>query len=940
MNKAKILVVENETIIALDIRQELLDLGYEPVACAAQGEEAILLTEQLRPDLVLMDIRLAGETDGVAAAQAIRERFALPVVFLTAFADEEILQRAKLVEPFGYLVKPFRERELRTVIEMALYKHQAETRLRHSEARYRAATQSALDAIITIDHAGKIVDWNRGAERIFGYTETEIDGQPLTVLIPTRYQDGHRAGLARVQAGGERHVMGRTVELVGQRKDGSEFPLELSLAQWESAEGRFVTGIIRDITERKWAEEMQLETNRQLETAIARANQMAVRAELASAAKSEFLANMSHEIRTPMNGVIGMTELLLDTELSATQRKYAETVRASGAALMELISDILDFSKIEAGRLDLDTLDFDLHALLGDFADLLALRAHNKGLDFTCAAEPETPAFLRGDPGRLRQVLANLAGNAVKFTERGEIAVRARLDSETDTEVVLRFSVRDTGLGIPAAQQELLFHKFTQLDASITRRYGGTGLGLAISKQLAELMGGEIGCQSQAGQGSEFWFTARLAKQIGRKPDVAPPDEFRGANILVVDDNATNRDLLKARLQAWGLRSAEAPDGPAALQALVRAKDAGAPIRAAFLDMRMPGLDGMGLARAIKADETLRDTQLVLMIPLGQPCGIREMGENGFTKCLTKPVRPSDLFNILAAVLAADTGQRARPLVERLSIGARPRDAIRILLAEDDLINQDVALGILKKLGLGADVVANGAEAIQALGTLPYDVVLMDVQMPELDGLEATRQIRHPQSSVRNHHIPIIAMTAHAMRGDREKCLAAGMNDYLSKPVAAQALAEMLAKWLPRGTATAAEPTPDERVDPAPDSTPKPRASVFDQVGMMAHLMDDEDLAGVVMDAFLGEIPKKIEALKRHLAAGDVAGVERQAHTIRGASGNVGGKALCAVAHEIEQRAEAGNLEAVMARMPELETQFTRLKEAMIECGHLRQHKK
>ena len=632
-----------------------------------------------------------------------------------------------------------------------------------------------------------------------------------------------------------------------------------------------------------------------------------------------------------MNGVIGMTGLLLDTELSDEQRRYAEIVRSSGESLLCLINDILDFSKIEANKLDLETLDFDLSSLLDEFAATLAVRAHEKGLELLCSADLDVPTLLRGDPGRLRQVLSNLTGNSVKFTPAGEVAVRVSLIEENENAVLLRFSVRDTGIGISENKIKLLFNKFSQVDASTTRQYGGTGLGLAISKQLAELMGGEAGVSSKEGKGSEFWFTARFGKQAGEAESI-PPADLSGVRTLVVDDNATNCEILINRLTSWDMRPTEVMDGPGALQVLYKALDESDPFRIAIIDMQMPGMDGETLGRIIQTDNRFNDIRMVMLTSLGMRGDVRHFQEIGFSAYATKPIRHQELKAVLSLALSERDKSSHRTIATRhtaretLDLFAGRK--ARILLAEDNITNQLVALGILKKLGLRADAVANGSEAINALETLPYDLVLMDVQMPEMDGLEATRQIRNSKSAISNRRVPIIAMTAHAMQGDRERCMNAGMNDYITKPVSSRALSEVLDKWLPKKEKTVNSELQTEK-HPHRVSSIKSQIPVFDKAGMLDRLMDDQDLARMIVEGFLKDIPLQITALQGYLETGDATGTERQAHSIKGASANVGGERLRAVAFEIEKTAMTGDLNAARIHMPELEEQFERLNQVM-----------
>ena len=661
-----------------------------------------------------------------------------------------------------------------------------------SADRLALATRAGKVGVWDYDIANNRLAWDDQMYRLHGITREQFGGA-YEAWQAGLHPDDRKRGDEEIQSAirGEKEF---DTEFRVIWPDGSIRNIRaLALVERDAAGNPLrMIGTNWDITARKQVEAELQNINRQLEEATAQASEMARKAEMASIAKSEFLANMSHEIRTPMNGVIGMTGLLLATGLTNEQRRYAETISSSGQTLVSLINDILDFSKIEAGKLELESIDFDLSTFLEDFADMVAFRAHEKDLDLTCVADPGGPDRLRGDPARLRQVLLNLTGNAIKFTKQGEVAVRAAMVSSSDSGVVMRFSVRDTGIGIPESKQAMLFEKFSQVDASTTREYGGTGLGLAISKQLVQLMGGEIGVTSTVGRGSEFWFTARFGRAAEVVGEARQHPRLPDCRILVVDDNATNREVLTAQLRSWGARAEEAPDGPAALQALARGDAEGDPFQTAVLDMQMPGMSGEALAVAIRADARLKGIRLVLLTSLCRSHEDQSSAVIEFAACLTKPPHKSDLLRSL-------TGDAPEPAPQAPSGSPRKKSgrAFRILLVEDNLINQKVAEALLRKMGIFPDAVTSGESAIRSLATRPYDVVLMDVQMPGMNGLTATRLIRAPDSTALNPRIPIIAMTANAMQGDREVCLKAGMDDYLAKPIAVQSLAAALEKWLP-----------------------------------------------------------------------------------------------------------------------------------------------
>ncbi|RLB89322.1 MAG: hypothetical protein DRH26_11825 [Deltaproteobacteria bacterium] len=486
--------------------------------------------------------------------------------------------------------------------------------------------------------------------------------------------------------------------------------------------------------------------------------------------------------------------------MSDEQREFAEVIRTSGDALLDIINDILDYSKIEAGKLELETIDFDLRMTLEEASDLIAIKAHEKDLEFINVLHHEVPSLLCGDPGRLRQILINLAGNSIKFTQKGEVGIHTTLDSEDATHAIVRISVVDTGIGIPKDRMDRLFKSFSQVDSSTTRKYGGTGLGLTISKQLTRKMGGEIGVESEEGKGSTFWFTAVFEKQPeGKEKKIVVPEDIKGKRFLIVDDNETNRYILREQLTLWDCRYEEVPGGNEALEKLKAAVVDKDPFEIAILDMQMPEMDGAELGKKIKQNPDLENTRLVLMSSMGQRGDAKQLKEIGFAAYLIKPVKQSQLYTCLTTIAGIQKGpdkKQSTPMVTRHSLAEDQKHKTRILLAEDNKINQKVALNILKKLGYSADTAVNGKEAVKALEMTPYNIVLMDCQMPGMDGYDATGVIRNPESNVLDHKVIIIAMTANAMKEDREKCLKSGMDDYLSKPVKPRALSDMLDKWL------------------------------------------------------------------------------------------------------------------------------------------------
>jgi PAS domain S-box-containing protein len=653
-----------------------------------------------------------------------------------------------------------------------------------SRKQLSSVVNTARDGILTINEKGQVVFWNSAARSLFHYGEEEAYKLPFDALLAPGNSAKDLFAAAAADAARDGHEQHLT-EFDAVTSNGSVFPAEMSVASWETGAGKFHTAILRDISGRREAEAVL--------------KQAMIDAEQASEAKSAFLANMSHEIRTPMNGVIGMTELLASTELSPQQRKFVRTIATSGDALLALINDILDLSKIEAGKFDLEIINFNIRSMIEDVTDLLATKAQAQGLAFSGFLDLDVCEFVQGDPTRLRQILINLVGNAIKFTESGEVAIRGSLQSETDTEMVVRFDVRDTGIGIAPEAQAKLFESFTQEDVSTTRKFGGTGLGLSICKKLAEMMGGEIGVESVKGEGATFWFTAKLLKQPEMELELpVQPVDISGKKVLVIDDHATNREIMRLELESWGCFVSEAYRAKRAIEMVAAAEEAGAPFDILLVDMQMPEMDGEEFGRAIAAKHKSSRPAMVMLTSIGDRGDAKRVKEIGFQAYLTKPVKQAELRDCIGTVLAKDCARESgasTSLVTKHTISEGRRYNLRVLLADDNRINRLVAVSMLEKLGVEVETAENGVQALEMLNghEQEYAMVFMDCQMPEMDGFEATSKIRANEHG--EGHIPVIALTANALQGDREKCLSAGMDDYLSKPLKLDSLRGALERW-------------------------------------------------------------------------------------------------------------------------------------------------
>jgi PAS domain S-box-containing protein len=903
-----------------------LTLGFKPTLRRAStlqfGERTWTL------EFVALPGYLA-QTEGDSQARTVLAAGTLISLLLAGLMGAVARQRTQAVQLVA---------ERTTALREALVRSEA------TEARSRAVIDHALDAIVTIDTRGVIQTFNPAAERTFGYRADEVIGHSIGMLMPGGDRDRHDAYMTHYLAGGAPRIIGIGREVIGMRKDGSTFPMELGVSDMQIGQARYFCGIVRDVTQRRATERALQQERESLETRVRErtdvlsrtntaleqevAERRRIEAELVAAreqalaaaeAKAGFLANMSHEIRTPMNAVVGMSSLLEETALTPEQRSYVETIRVGGDALLALINDILDFSKVESGMLELENRPFELGACIEEAFDLLAPRAAEKGIDLLYVLSDEVPRWVSGDAARLRQVFVNLLSNAVKFTDAGEVCMTANLLGVQGRRARLQFAVRDTGIGITPEQQQHLFKAFSQADSSTTRKYGGTGLGLAICQRLTQLMGGEIGVESEAGRGSTFAFTitADLAEPgaVASRYVTDSVPELAGKRVLLVDDNPTNLHILQTQCRRWGMDVVSAAQGSEALAVL----DADRRFDVAVLDLHMPGMDGVQLAQQIRWLCPGTQPALVLLSSSAQRRAGGADQAALFAARLAKPVKHSQLFATLGKVLG--TARADAPAVDparRLDPTLARRLPLRVLVVEDSPINQKLAVGILAKLGYASDVAANGLQALELLRIQAYDLVFMDLQMPEMDGIEATRRILAEHSALLRPRI--VAMTANALAGDRERCLAAGMDDYIAKPILPVDMQAIIERMATRGPLPRA--TSDHEPSPLIDSR------IVDEL----RLLDEPDapslLRGLMRD-YLGETPAAISEIKQLAERREAALLAQRAHRLGGVSASIGAAGLAEVCRRIEQQIAAGDLTSLPAMVDQLELRFARTRSEM-----------
>ena len=932
----KLLVVDDEVRVCNFVQKglQLMNPNYQ-VLSAISGMDALEIIKKEMLDILIVDIRMPG-MDGIELMKQSRQiQQDIQSIVITGNADLENAISALHHGASHYILKPLDIDELYLAVQQSWEKSDLIRQLKESESRFRNTFCYAGIGMALYEPFGKLVQLNKMFCQLLEYPEHELIKTTITDHIHTDDISSFREMEKQLINKQIKHFH---LDIRFYNQSQKTLWTNASVSKMSDVSGKkqiFNIQLI-DLTERKKAEDKIQELNKklqknvtyleknnyQLENAIDYANRTAIEAEIANKSKGKFLANMSHDIRTPMNGVIGMTHLLMNTDLSDEQREYANMIRISGNALLSLINDILDFSKIDADQLYLENQNFNLRMTVEDSVDIVSLEAYEKGIGLISIIDPDVPSELEGDPGRLRQVLINLLGNAVKFTEKGQVELHIKVEEETKEKVKIYFEVKDTGIGIPQSRIPDLFKPFSQIDSKISKKYGGTGLGLAISRKIVQLMSGKIEVFSQMDKGSVFFFTVEFKKQTQKmKSQKKSAQDLVDKKILIADSQPAYRTMLANLLDNIGCQHLEASDGQNALSILRDSVLNHDPIDLVIIDMHLSKIDGIKLGKFIKSDPKIHHIPLIMMTFVGQRGDVSMLQKIGFSAYLNKPVKQLLLQDTLLKVFGTGEkhkkDQQLSPIITQFSLNEEQSIQNRILLVEDSEMNKKLATVLLKKMGYVIDTASNGSEALTMVSKNDYDLVLMDVQMPVMNGIEATKRIRKGGDLIKNPDIPIIALTANAMTQDRQRCLSSGMNDYIAKPFKPEDLKAKVEQFL------------GKKKKPSRKSSKQNRSSIpsryYDKKAILDRIDGDMELFKQLIQLFIEEVPRQITQIKQAIRERNAERITLYAHTIKGSAYNIRAMELKQVAFDIEQAGKITNYELAASKINTLDETYEKL---------------